>query len=150
MLILGIDPGPTNTAWTLLSFPIPTYIDSGIVLSASLPAFFYNIKLKYNIDTVALEKPEGTVYARYRAKHLLETCFIAGDINRIVLNNNLPVVYESAAKWRKATVGNRSASDKDIAVWIRKSITNWPKISNNHTRDAAGCAYGAYLSSTKS
>jgi hypothetical protein len=55
------------------------------------------------------------------------------------------VVTVDAATWRSALVGSRSPSDAEVARVIRLRVPNWPRVSNAHQRDAAGCALYAGL-----
>jgi len=148
-VVIGFDPGPTRTAWALVSVTDrgAAYLDSGTFpsrygeasnLLTSLSAWGWVAPLRAVIET-----PRGVVFNMFRGDALLQSATVAGMISaecvRVLGGSCVSMV--SADDARKAVGvkrGRRKAgsTDKAIKAILASSVGSMPKRSNPHTRDA--------------
>lgn len=96
------------------------------------------------LDLVVIEKI-GAVFPKdgfgvFMAQSLMRTAVICDRIRAHFEARRLRVLEVGASTWRKAVVGKGNASDSMVKAAIELVVTDWPKTSRNHVRDAAGCA----------
>ena len=140
MRILGFDPGPTTTAWTPIEVEgqrVRRWLDHGVVRHPVEIADQLHRQLPGTL--IAVETPSGYVFEHARGRALLDTARVAGEIFGIATSLGWRVERLSAQEWRKAVVGRANASDGHVRGALAVLIRNMPR-TNNHQRDAAGCA----------
>jgi Holliday junction resolvasome RuvABC endonuclease subunit len=94
----------------------------------------------FAVDLLAVEMPEGYAYAKVREQDLIATAAQAGAFVGAAEALGHPVTTCSAAEWRRAIVGNPSATDRQIEAVLRLRIHGLPVRCSVHVRDAAGAA----------
>lgn len=158
VLILGIDPGPTEIGYAVIRFDTATrrgsYVDAGkLAVDARTCDELFGIVKVHVIDAVGVELP-SQLHANEkihrsalvsRANQLLATMKVQQRIVGWLNSFGFDDVCEVAASdWRRGIVGRSSASDAAIKAAIVRQVAGWPKRSNEHERDAAGVALAAF------
>lgn len=149
---LGLDPGPTKTAWSLIEMGpngMAHYVGSGMLLSTDPDAFRAKLAGAASVGAlVAVELPTAlhpragadpaNLFAR--SKQLLATMKVGASIATEARSAGLEVVELSAGQWRHALTGKNNASNPLIERAVRMFTTGFPTKSNEHVRDALGLA----------
>lgn len=150
ILVLGVDPGPTTHAWSLVrvidlqrgEFLACGKLEGKAELLAR-PAFLQGATV------VAIESPSQFIPQGARgfipavASALFGTTRQVGRLASIAEDRGLEVVEMTATDWRREVCGKGASKDDAVAADIARLIPNWPKRSNAHVRDAAGVALAA-------
>lgn len=147
--ILGFDPGSHQSGYALIDvrggigMPITaTFIGGGVVVSTETPV--RELLASMNPNVVAVEWVQGISYGAKGGgvvPHLIASAAVAGGIEWVALGRGIRTVRLPARDWRRTLFALPHASDKDIAHRLPGLFAaGWPKKSNVHQRDAAGCA----------
>lgn len=148
LLTLGFDPGPTRTAWALVSMvlPRPIFHDGGVVPSDrnELRTVFQrqpNWLALVSIETVMFS------FADQSTSQIILTSGVQDRIETIAWyeRGDVPVERVTARSWRKLLIGKATPSDAEIAHVIKSRVDALPTRTNNHVRDAIGAAIGGAL-----
>lgn len=154
MIALGFDSGSKKSAFALLESrggggaPLTiTVLQKGMVASASQA-------LTHLLDDVLCDAPDvfcietiaGGLYqptknrggAHAVARHLLQTAKVE-QMFRDLCRSRGETVDITASQWRKSVCGRGNATKHLIRVRIPQVVFGL-KSSNEHTRDAVGCA----------
>lgn len=89
---------------------------------------------------VGVESPEGGGFSPARVKNIILTSRWAGKFSAVATERGCRVVEAPPEEWRKAIVGKRTPSDREIKDVVVPMIFGWPRQSRDHHRDAAGMA----------
>lgn len=158
MLILGIDPGPTEIGYAVLRRDAATrrgsYVDAGkLTVDARTHGELFGIVKVHAIGAVGVELP-GRLHANEkisrsalvsRSNQLLATMKVQQRLVGWLNGFGFFDVHEvTASEWRRGIVGRPSASDAMIKAAIVRQVAGWPSRSNEHERDAAGVALAAF------
>ena len=139
MIVVGIDPGPTKSAYAIVQFKGNTLdvLSSGFFseLSETIADAIYD-------GFFALETVEGYAWMPERSSALIQTSFVAGVIDGTLSTIGHRVVRLSARQWRKVICNDPAASDKIIKRILQARIPTLPR-TNAHVRDAIGVALAA-------
>jgi Holliday junction resolvasome RuvABC endonuclease subunit len=139
VLVLGVDPGPTECGWALVQCKAQGR--HVVVAAGNVPSEGAGKALPLDdVSLVCIEcptdvHPRGTkrmVYARTR--EVLRTTNVARDIE-LALHTVVQVVRLNCQEARRALCGNGHATDKDVSYWLSLKC-EMPKRSNSHERDA--------------
>jgi Holliday junction resolvasome RuvABC endonuclease subunit len=158
MLILGIDPGPTEIGYAVLRRDTATrrgsYVDAGkFAVDARMCDELFGLVKVHGIGAVGVELPGRLHPDRNisraalvsRSNQLLATVKIQERIVGWLNGFGFYDVHEvTASDWRRGIVGRSSPSDAAIKVAIMRQVAGWPKRSNEHERDAAGVALATF------
>lgn len=125
---------------------VAQYKNAGVIVSthAAINLLLSNTVFESR-GVVAIEMPAGYAYQQCRIPGLLATARVGGMIEACAIAMlGVPPWIISASEWRKIVVGIGNPTDKQVehAVWT--NLPGMPAKSNVHTRDAMGCALGAY------
>lgn len=162
LLVLGLDPGPDENGWALVESirrgGHPAFVAGGKVMSEG-PALRWVLRRAEQqaaMDrracpdlVVAIERPHWHGVARDEAAQraigacLIETNYVVGRIAEMAEARGLAVLEIAAPVWRKRVLGKATADDAAIAQALPLVVSNLPKRSNAHVRDACGVAVGA-------
>lgn len=150
MIVLGIDPGASVTACTLIRARFDAVLGLSYYRSDEVPnEDLVGYLLDLPVHVVGIERPRGIAYGSKGAgivPHLMDAAHAAGVAEGIVEarrrrgDNVLAWRSFPATEWRHRIVGKPSATDAEIANVIPRRVVDWPSRSNNHERDAAGAA----------
>lgn len=141
-LILGIDPGPTETAWAAVTFTGPRahFVQGGMVPSSLVDLCSLTVQCAVDCGTIAVETPSGYVFQPARGPTLLATASVAGMVIGLAHAANVPSVQLPAATVRKAICGKGSATDRQVEASLRGHVELPPRKTNAHVRDAIAVA----------
>lgn len=140
-IYVGIDPGPKRSAFAAVQFD---ELSSFKVLDCDM---FGIEKGRYIADgwdhetIVAIESVEGYAWKPERSAALIQTAFVAGNIEG-KLSSRFRTVLISARRWRHIVCGSPTASDDYVKRTLKAILGTLPK-TNVHTRDAIGVAIAA-------
>jgi len=164
--ILGIDPGPTRSAWTLVDVTMPrhglsrtSYLASGVlegnetqqadalrVLTSDVGGLLEGAAFLTTVEAV-----EGFAF-RATSKRgggqavvaaLMRTSRMVGELVRQSKNLGWPTCTITASRARKRVLNRANARNPVIKANLPRLILGWPKVSNNHVRDAGVAALAA-------
>lgn len=101
----------------------------------------------YRPELVAVEVPEGHTYTgRHPATaHLIEAAGIGHELAGLAYGLGYDISKTSATVVRRALCRRGNASNGDVERMLRLRVSDWPRRSNNHARDAAAVALYAAL-----
>lgn len=165
--ILGIDPGPTRSAWSLveaMNHPHrvtrkPSYLASGIIegdetqqtgalkiLTSDLAglldgrAFLTTVEAVEGFAFRATSKRGG---GQAVVAALMRTSRMVGELVRQSKNLGWPTCTITASRARKRVLNRANARNPVIKATLPRLVLGWPKVSNNHVRDAGVAALAA-------
>lgn len=147
--ILGIDPGPTECAWAVIT-PAPgaraVYERGGVTETSSIVHFLCAMTCSSAApDLVCIERPRyRPIGGRDRVQQsiamaatLVDTAWIAGMIAG-VLDGRARVETPTCGEVRRALLGRPSAADSEVK-WALGHYIDLPRC-NAHVRDAVAVA----------
>lgn len=142
--VIGVDPGPKKCGWAVIWYErsaasTARYVTGGMVES-HVNAFATTLFGANANAVVAVETPSGYVHEHARGAQLLATARVAGELVGVAKANGRHVIELSPETWRRALTGKTTASDATIKRAVGFHVTEMPKRSNSHTRDAIGVA----------
>lgn len=138
MVILGIDPGPTKTAWALVDCAgaRPRFIARGVTASEYVGhACSGHIDDMVRFDACAVEKPvpphpggkANTPQAwRKITCDLMATALVAGEALGVASEHCAPVEYLTSHTVRKALCGKANADDADVKRALQLIVDGLP------------------------
>lgn len=157
MRVLGIDTGVhTGVAVLDVGARQATFVTAATWQSRDLERYALDLlfgprglAMAFRPDMIAIEHIErvhgskrmGSKYA----DGLVGANELAGLLRGIALARGVRVERCTAGRWRAALCGSKCASDAAIAQMVKVRVVGWPKVSNEHQRDAAGVALFAGL-----
>lgn len=125
--------------------------ESGLVVGVECPRPQLNVHvLPHRIAVLGpLKAHQETLWqARAKAGSLIGTSYVAGAIAWMARGLGARVVELTPDQWRGALETSRKTKGTDQNALVKEAIqtliTGWPKVSNEHVRDAAGCGLAAY------
>lgn len=149
MIILGIDPGPTECGWMSLSSARdrvgPWHFDNCGNVESKYAAI-RELLDEVQPNVLAVERPKwqdhgrNPVATRAIASNLIETNYV---VARIVAMVGVIVVELPAQTWRLGLIRDRAAKDAQIKRALQALVPGLPKRTNAHERDAGGVALAA-------
>ena len=159
MIIMGIDPSTDGASYAVLDMRngARKFRSCGEVQDLNTL-----LNVDPDVDHVAIERPSGVhlhlapsapydeaqkviMRARSMGLALMRASYVAGYVRAMFHGFSVRVVEVSPDQWRTALGVSRRTEGTDARVKsaIESLITNWPKRSNTHVRDAAGVALAA-------
>lgn len=154
MIILGIDPGPSECGWMSIendedarerSRPWRVH-NCGNLLARREP--IAELLEDCIPDAVAIERPKwqdhgrNPVATRAIASNLIETNYVVGRIAEMVLALGITLIEIAAQTWRLGLLSSRSPSDAQIKRALER-LLGLPTRTNAHQRDGGGIALAA-------
>ena len=143
MIVLGVDPGPTECGWALVQCRAArrhVVLSTGHVAvdgaANRLPMGAVELVAIECPDDIHPRGPKRMVYAR--AREVLRTTNVARDLE-LALHSLAPIVRITCKDARRSLCGNGHATDRDVSYWLAL-LCEMPKRSNNHERDAVVAA----------
>lgn len=160
MNVIAIDPGQSELGWAFLrgDGARARYVSSGkaeataagfarLILNAG--AAFYDAGFVGGITLVAIERPRGAIFQKFRAGPLLDTAYVAGVIAGICAERGIATVEMMASEVRKLLVGRSRGGkvkgggqmkkgdlDDMVAEAVFGNLIGAPRSSSVDSRDA--------------
>lgn len=151
MIYVGIDPSTTGAHYAMIDVDgqrSRVYAGKGELKDVKAIHGFVAI-LKPD-TVVAIERPaglhihdEGIAAARARAEDLMATSWMGAQVAGMARYRGLRVVEVSPERARSTIVGSAHPHNSQIKVAVEALVHLWPKVSNEHVRDAAVVALAA-------
>lgn len=149
MIILGIDPGPTECGWMSLASArdrVGPWRFDNCGNAESKYAAIRELLDEVQPNVLAVERPKwqdhgrDPVATRAIASNLIETNYV---VARIVAMVGVIVVEIPAQTWRLGLLRDRAAKDAQIKRALQALVPGLPTRTNAHERDAGGVALAA-------
>jgi hypothetical protein len=146
MKALGLDPGPSKTAfsWVHLDAGGWPHVVSGAHVENDSPELRKILQLAaMSSAPIGMETLIGWAYEASRVQQLVETARVEGRLEERALGFGGTVVHIDARSWRGALCGSPTASDKQIQIAIEGLVRTRPAVKADaraHLYDATGVA----------
>jgi Holliday junction resolvasome RuvABC endonuclease subunit len=148
-IIIAFDPGSKKTGLAVLEGPIDRQARPKFQWGGHVPndgamrelRLLATIRAAYPI--VAVESPSGFIHQHARGAQLLETAKVAGELVGLAKSLGLRVVEMPRQDWARALCGKGirgSPGDRHVKRAVEMFVSNLPKRSSTHVRDAIGLA----------
>ena len=140
---LGIDPGQKKHGFAIIEVDrrgLAVFVHCGHESGSPVSL----IRDAGRLDLVAVEEP-ATVHAAGATPTIVDVARAAGEFLGAAEAMGLRTATMMPARWRNLVTGSPRAGDADVKRMILARIPTWPKISNDHGRDAAGVALACAL-----
>lgn len=144
MLIIGIDPGVTNTGYSIYNDSNNVVIESGEIV-ADAKSIEDKLVQVYNKLSFLLEKYSINIVS-YEQPVFLGKGITGEQINRVLgvvlllfkLNNINDIFSYTAPQIKRKITGNGKADKKEVAVSVSKYFNIDNKFSSTHAADSLG------------
>lgn len=157
MIVLGLDPGSLRSGYSIIHAtgghgrPIAASFLRGGEIESEPEAWRETVRSTIHTAhiyssslCVAVEWVEGIAFPAKGAgivPHLVSSAAVAGGVAWMALAMGVGVRKISARDWRRTLFAKPQSSDQEIKAKLPGLFqSGWPKRSNVHVRDAAGCA----------
>jgi Holliday junction resolvasome RuvABC endonuclease subunit len=143
LLVIAFDPGPTTCGLAVVQ---RTRGSARFISASNIPSTQAAVRealATSGASIVAVETPSGFIHQHARGAQLLATARIAGMIVGQAAALGLATLEMSAQDWRRPFCGGGHRGvpgDAAVKAAIRVFVTDVPKRTNTHVRDAIALA----------
>ncbi len=141
--ILAFDPGSEASGWALVyagAANEPARLVRAGIVKSQLGPVRELLEDAGELDLVAVEWVEGFAFGGGKGGGVVAALVASAAVASLLGHR---VVRLPALAWRQQVTGNPSASNALVKATLPLFFANMPKKSNDHVRDAMGCALAA-------